>query len=343
MSVETSTYTNQDPDEIGDILAEYGLSLDNLAVADAFNEAHPLEHTTIAEPEDPDGATDFLAEDFGIDWGKIAVMDFATLDDPDESKITETQSTAINNASVQARSPENGQPYQPNSEIPVIDGEAIFQALQTAAIPEVRNLGLSGEAASTLSDGISEESQVGVVRRLIRDVLRENIDRSDLHLNEDVIFQACLGASEALQNALRHGGGAHRVILGSTPYGNIFIGVENQMLDNLPHQKTIGKAALGLNVKRPEDLTDDLHMRGLFLMAVNTVNGLNEEDCAGLRAQRTVSAGLSSLSLRALDTLASYKTMEPAHHTSIEMRRTLAWGVYGYDTEAARLADEVSI
>jgi hypothetical protein len=336
MSVETSTYINQDPDEIGDILAEYGLSLDNLAAADTIDLSEP--ETVI---NDPDDVTDFLAE-CGIEWGKIAVMDFATLDEPDESKITETQSAAITNAAVQARSPENGQPYQPNSAIPVIDGEAIFQALQTAAVPEVRSLGLSREATETFGNGISEESQVGVARRLIREVLRENIDRSDLHLNEDVIFQACLGASEALQNALRHGGGARRIILGATPYGNIFIGIENQMLDNLPHEKTIGKAALGLNVERAEDLTDDLHMRGLFLMAVNTVNGLNEEDCAGLRAQRTISAGLSSLSLHALETLAQYQPMEPMHN-SVEMRRTLAWGVYGYDTEAARLADELAI
>lgn len=336
MSVEISTYTNQDPDEIGDILAEYGLSLDNLAAADTLDTSEPE-----AAIEDPDDVTDFLAE-CGIEWGKIAVMDFATLDEPDEPKITETQSAAITNASVQARSPENGQPYQPNSAIPVIDGEAIFQALQTAAVPEVRNLGLSHEAAATLSGGITEESQVGVARRLIREVLRENADRSDLHLNEDVIFQACLGASEALQNALRHGGGARRVILGSTPYGNIFIGVENEMLDNIPQENAIGKAALGLNIKRAEELTDDLHMRGLFLMAVNTVNGLNEEDCAGLRAQRTISAGLSSLPLHALDTLANYEPIETTHQTS-ELRRTIAWGVYGYDTEAARLADEVSI
>lgn len=337
MSVEISTYTNQDPDEIGDILAEYGLSLDNLAAADTVDASEP---ETIVE--DPDDVTDFLAE-CGIEWGKIAVMDFATLDEPDEPKITETQSAAITNASVQARSPENGQPYQPNSAIPVIDGEAIFQALQTAAVPEVRSLGLSHEATTTLSSGITEESQVGVARRLIREVLRENADRSDLHLNEDVIFQACLGASEALQNALRHGGGARRIILGSTPYGNIFIGVENEMLDNLPQENSIGKAALGLNIKRAEEFTDDLHMRGLFLMAVNTVNGLNEEDCAGLRAQRTISAGLSSLPLNALDTLANYEPIETNHIADTELRRTIAWGVYGYDTEAARLADEVSI
>lgn len=342
MSVEYSTYTNQDPDQIEDILAEYGLSLDNLAAADTFNEAHPVGRSDTAESQDPDDITDFLAES-GIEWGKIAVMDFATLEDPDESKITETQSAAITNAAVQTRSPENGQPYQPNSEIPVIDGEAIFQALQTAAVPEIRNLGISREAAETLSNGISEEAQVGVARRLIRDILRDNIDRSDLHLNEDVIFQACLGASEALQNALRHGGGARRIILGATPYGNIFIGVENQMLDNLPHEKTIGRAALGLNVNLPEELTDDLHMRGLFLMAVNTVNGLNEENCAGLRAQRTVSAGLSSLSLENLNMLARYQPVEPVHADSGELRRTLAWGVYGYDTEEARIADELSI
>lgn len=336
MSVEISTYTNQDPDEIGDILAEYGLSLDNLAAADTLDRSEP--DNAIGDPDD---VTDFLAEN-GIDWGKIAVMDFATLDEPDEPKVTETQSAAITNAAVQARSPENGQPYQPNSAIPVIDGEAIFQALQTAAVPEIRNLGLPQEAAITLSNGITEESQVGVARRLIREVLRENADRGDLHLNEDVIFQACLGTSEALQNALRHGGGARRIILGATPYGNIFIGVENEMLDNLPLEKTIGKASLGLNVELAEELTDDVHMRGLFLMAVNTVNGLNEEDCAGLRAQRTISAGLSSLPLHALDTLARYEPIEPMHQNTTELRRTIAWGVYGYDTEAARLADELS-
>lgn len=341
MSVEFSTYTNQDPDQIEDILAEYGLSLDNLAAADTFNETHPVERPDVT-PDDPDDITDFLAES-GIEWGKIAVMDFATLEDPDESKVSETQSAAITNASVQARSPENGQPYQPNSEIPVIDGEAIFQALQTAAVPEIRSLGISHEATETLNSGISEESQVGVARRLIREILRDNADRSDLHLNEDVIFQACLGASEALQNALRHGGGARRIILGATPYGNIFIGIENQMLDNLPHEKTIGKAALGLDVEVAEEFTSDLHMRGLFLMAVNTVNGLNEEDCAGLRAQRTISAGLSSLPLKDLNMLAQYQPIEPVHGDRDELRRTLAWGVYGYDTEEARIADELSI
>lgn len=325
-----------DPDGIADFLGEYNLNLDNLAMADTLPRPEPR-----TKAFDRDEVTEFLAE-AGVSWGEIESMDFTNLDGQ-TNKVTQTQAAAIANAASSAK--DGDATYSRDNEVPVIDGEAIYEALQTAAIPEISSLGLSQEQTAFLEQIVISPRQVAEARQYIREILRERAHDTNLHINEDVIFQACIGLSEALQNAIRHGGGARRIIMGVTPYGNIFIGIENNMTDNLPHEKTVGKAALGLGLgaENIEEFTDDTHKRGLFLMAVHTVNGLNEQGCAGLQKDRTISAGLSSMSLTDLEKLARFEyAASPQAEQQSEYRRTLSWGVYGYDTEAARIADTKS-
>ena len=226
----------------------------------------------------------------------------------------------------------------------------MFEALKTAEIPDIEPLSnITQEDIELLHTQITDAYGVSMARRAARTLILKNKD--ELNINDVVIDEALLAISELLTNALIHGQGVRRIIIGKTPYDNLFFGAENELVESRSDVDTVshalGNAALHLKLPE-EEIADDEHKRGLFLIAACSVNGVQTDAYSGLKKDRTVSAGISRLPIEALDKLAHFDEIaeEDLSLTTSDGRskptRTLAWGAFGLDSDAARLADSMT-
>jgi len=291
-------------------------------------------------PDDDEDIAGFLAKE-GLNWDAIQGMSFQRLDDPTPT-ADETIVKAVENAApADIPSAADDRKGKNSNEIPIIAGEAMFEALKTADIPEITPLEMNVEEHRYLDEPQSGAYNVSLARHIIRGIIQRN--REEINADNTTIDDAILAISEMLTNTERHNDGRRRIILGLTPYRNLFFGVENIAIDN-PEDfgitpKAMGNAALGLGIEASE-LEDDDHNRGLFLVASSTVNGLQAEGYAGLKKDRTISAGITSLPVDAIAKLAKYEPLSPEDLDPMgQPRRTFVWGAFGLDSERARLAD----
>lgn len=278
-----------------------------------------------------DGIEDFLGEE-GFDWESIKSLDYRNL--PEEDPVSAEKALQKN-----------------YSEIPVIAGDEMFEALKTAEIPAIEPLdNMSQDDAELLEQQISDARGVSMARRATRALILKNME--NLNIDEVVLDEAILAISELLTNALVHGHGVRRIIVGKTPYNNLFFGAENERAEDVSDVDTVthalGNAALHLQVPEDEIAVDE-HKRGLFLIAACSVNGVQTDTYSGLKKDRTISAGISTLPVTALEKIASFDTVsdEDLHLVTNDGRfkptRTLAWAAFGLDSEAARQADSLTI
>lgn len=302
------------------------------------------------DEKDPDGIGDFLAE-YDLNWNAINKMNMReVVGDEQLSLVTDTTVKAVANATAATfTSPSRESDYSKDNEIPVIAGDAVYEALKTAEIPPIYRLnGIEPHEQEALENPLLTDFAVSSARRSIRNIIARNL--GELNLDDDGAFYAQLAISEVLTNAVRHGGGVRRVIIGRTPYNNLFFGAENLAIDNIedfqihpsPQQaRSIGNtAALGLGIEHDEELTADMHNRGLFLLASCSVNGVQTDAYSGLKKGRTLSAGMSPLPIDMLAKLANFEEITDNDlDPTGQPLRTLAWGAFGLDSEEARRAD----
>ena len=93
------------------------------------------------DEKDPDGIGDFLAE-YDLNWNAINKMNMReVVGDEQLSLVTDTTVKAVANATAATfTSPSRESDYSKDNEIPVIAGDAVYEALKTAEIPPIYRL-----------------------------------------------------------------------------------------------------------------------------------------------------------------------------------------------------------
>lgn len=216
-----------------------------------------------------------------------------------------------------------------NADIPVIPGHEIYERVMGNKPPtDVEDLPVSPKLEALLATPVTTRRDVRRVRRAIAKEMRQRAAQREpgLGITPNNVDDMELGVGEALQNAIRYGGGGYHVRLGRTSLGNVVMFAENLAYEypknTLAPCKSgrciqLGRVATFDNAELPREA--DEHARGLYLIVRSSANEA--------RADRPVTVGLYR---EPVEEIPAYrKDMTPAEPPTRVIEKTIFWGEWG--------------
>lgn len=184
-----------------------------------------------------------------------------------------------------------------------IPADQILGKMRTAQPPMLSPLPLSSSAKEVLETPMRTPHDVSMRRRNLGIyILAQGAAEGGVPITEDGAYIIRTGFAEMANNGIMHGGGVRRTILGRTPYGNIFVGVQNLRTHHNPDAPIVSVRSFNADSTAEEGMYEqrafdpDQHHRGLLEIGKLSVNG-------GFRHNETVSAGFTSLALPDIESM----------------------------------------